>query len=253
MKHGSTFSGIGMFDLAAEWMGWENIFHCENNQFCQKVLKHYWPQAKSYGDIKQTDFTVHRGKLNVFTGGFPCQKFSVAGSQTGDGELIGEMLRGIGESDPDWVVAENVGNVLNKKFKAYLDFLVTDLENKGFQTPLVFDCTADTLGLPTLERHIWFITQANRKRQKGSVKKKIQRIATRTGKFSGSYQGEYDRWQLPESRVCELGKGNPAGLDTTAISATKWHGESIQAIGNSISPQVAYEIFKTIESLNGAD
>ena len=39
MKHGSLFSGIGGFDLAAEWMGWENIFHCEWNKFGQKILK----------------------------------------------------------------------------------------------------------------------------------------------------------------------------------------------------------------------
>jgi DNA (cytosine-5)-methyltransferase 1 len=52
MRHGSLFSGIGGFDLAAEWMGWENVFHCEWNEFGQKILKHYWPNAKSYGDIK---------------------------------------------------------------------------------------------------------------------------------------------------------------------------------------------------------
>ena len=43
LKHGSLFSGIGGFDLAAEWMGWENMFHCEWNEFGQRVLKHYWP------------------------------------------------------------------------------------------------------------------------------------------------------------------------------------------------------------------
>lgn len=56
MRHGSLFSGIGGFDLAAEWMGWENVSHCEIDPFCQKVLKYYWPKAHSIGDIH--DLTV---------------------------------------------------------------------------------------------------------------------------------------------------------------------------------------------------
>ena len=51
MKHGSLFSGIGGFDLAAEWMGWENKFHCEWNPFGQKILHHYWPDAETFTDF----------------------------------------------------------------------------------------------------------------------------------------------------------------------------------------------------------
>jgi len=47
LNHGSLFSGIGGFDLAAQWMTWNNMFHCEWNEFGQKILKHYWPKAKS--------------------------------------------------------------------------------------------------------------------------------------------------------------------------------------------------------------
>jgi DNA (cytosine-5)-methyltransferase 1 len=65
MIHGSLFSGIGGFDLAAEWMGWENAFHCEWNPFGQRVLKYYWPNATSYADITQTDFTIWRGRIDV--------------------------------------------------------------------------------------------------------------------------------------------------------------------------------------------
>ena len=71
LTHGSLFSGIGGFDLAAEWMGWENIFHCEWNEFGQRVLKYYWPKAISYEDITKTDFTIHRGKIDILTGGLP--------------------------------------------------------------------------------------------------------------------------------------------------------------------------------------
>ena len=83
MKHGSLFSGIGGFDLAAEWAGWQNMFHCEWNPFGQKVLKHYWPNAISYEDITKTDFTIWRGRIDILTGGFPCQPYGAAGKRLG--------------------------------------------------------------------------------------------------------------------------------------------------------------------------
>lgn len=69
LKHGSLFSGIGGFDLAAQWMGWDNVFHCEINPFCQNILKYYWPNAKSHSDIRATDFTIYRGLIDVLSGG----------------------------------------------------------------------------------------------------------------------------------------------------------------------------------------
>lgn len=71
MTHGSLFSGIGGFDLASQWMEWENKFHCEINKFCQQVLNYYWPNAESYEDIKKTDFSEWRGKIDIISGGFP--------------------------------------------------------------------------------------------------------------------------------------------------------------------------------------
>lgn len=69
--HGSLFSGIGGFDLAAEWMGWTNVFHCEVEPFCKKVLSYYWPESISYDNITKTDFGTHRGAIDVLSGGFP--------------------------------------------------------------------------------------------------------------------------------------------------------------------------------------
>lgn len=116
LSHGSLFSGIGGFDLAAEWMGWENKFHCEIEEFPKRVLKYYWPNAKSYDDITKTDFTIWRGKIDILTGGFPCQPYSVAGKRLGkedDRHLWPEMLRAIREIQPSWVVGENVSGLIN--------------------------------------------------------------------------------------------------------------------------------------------
>lgn len=116
MRHGSLFSGIGGFDLAAEWMGWENVFHCEWNPFGQRVLKYYWPKAISYHDITKTDFTIHRGDIDILTGGFPCQPYSTAGKRLGkedERHLWPEMLRAIREIQPRYVVGENVSGLVN--------------------------------------------------------------------------------------------------------------------------------------------
>jgi len=70
MKHGSLFSGIGGFDLAAEWVGWENVFQVENDKFCNKVLKKNFPKVKRYGNIK--DFKGNLpGAVDIISGGFP--------------------------------------------------------------------------------------------------------------------------------------------------------------------------------------
>ena len=130
MKHISLFSGIGGFDLAAEWMGWENVAHCEWNPFGQKVLKYYWPNAISYHDITKTDFTIHRGTIDIITGGFPCQPFSSAGKRKGkddDRYLWPEMLRVINEVNPTWVIGENVAGLVSM---VQPEIIETYLENQ---------------------------------------------------------------------------------------------------------------------------
>ena len=116
MTHASLFSGIGGFDLAAEWIGWDNIFHCEWNPFGQRVLAHHFPNSKSYNDITKTDFSIHAGQIDVLTGGFPCQPYSSAGKRLGKADerhLFPEMLRAINEVKPTWVVGENVLGIVN--------------------------------------------------------------------------------------------------------------------------------------------
>lgn len=120
MNHGSLFSGIGGFDLAAQWMGWNNVFHCEWNEFGKRVLKYYWPKAISYDDITKTDFTIHRGQIDILSGGFPCQGFSVAGLRKGTEDyrfLWPEMRRAYQESKPTWIIAENVTGLITMEDK----------------------------------------------------------------------------------------------------------------------------------------
>ncbi|WP_333519734.1 DNA cytosine methyltransferase [Alistipes communis] len=51
MTHGSLFSGIGGFDLAAAWAGWTNVFNCEIDPFCRRVLKYHFPESPNKGMV----------------------------------------------------------------------------------------------------------------------------------------------------------------------------------------------------------
>ena len=160
-RHGSLFSGIGGFDLAAEWMGWENVFHCEWNAFGQKVLKHYWPNVISYEDITKTDFTIHRGTIDILTGGFPCQPYSMAGKRLGkedERHLWPEMLRAIREIQPTWVVGENVFGLVNWSGGLVFHEVQADLEAQGYEVqPYVLPACA--VNAPHRRDRIWFVAK----------------------------------------------------------------------------------------------
>lgn len=165
MTHGSLFSGIGGFDLAAERMGWQNIFHCEIEPSPRKVLNYYWPNAISYHDIKQTDFTVHRGAIDILTGGFPCQPYSTAGLRKGkedDRHLWPQMLRAIREIQPRWVVGENVRGLTNWNGGMVFDEVQADLEAEGYEvTPFLLPACG--VNAPHRRDRIWFVAYNNGK------------------------------------------------------------------------------------------
>ena len=166
MKHGSLFSGIGGFDLAAEWMGWQNIFHCEIGEFPRKILKHHFPNSICYEDIKKTDFTKHRGEIDIISGGFPCQPYSNAGKRRGkedDRHLWPEMLRVIREVQPRFVVGENVAGLLSWNNGMVFHEIITDLENEGYETQAVL-IPACATNAPHRRDRIWFIAHSNNAR-----------------------------------------------------------------------------------------
>lgn len=196
MRHGSLFSGIGGFDLASEIMGWENVFHCEWEEFPKKILKYYWPNAISYENICTTDFRLHRGQIDVLTGGFPCQPFSQAGSRRGTDDsryLWPEMLRAIREICPKWIVGENVYGLVNWDGGLVFDTIVNDLENEGYQVlPIVLP--AASVGAPHQRQRIFFI--ANRT---------IERLERATGE---SIQGPIDGFTNSSNEIASNSNNN---------------------------------------------
>jgi DNA (cytosine-5)-methyltransferase 1 len=161
MKHGSLFSGIGGFDLASEWMGWDNVFHCEWMEFPRKVLEYYWPDADSHIDICKTDFKKYANKIDILTGGFPCQPFSMAGKRKGTDDeryLWGEMLRAIQEIKPKYVIAENVFGITNIDGGLVFEQVCLDLEAEGYEVQPFIICAA-AKNAPHRRDRCWFIAQ----------------------------------------------------------------------------------------------
>jgi DNA (cytosine-5)-methyltransferase 1 len=162
MRHGSLFSGIGGFDLASEWMGWENVFHCEWNEFGKKVLHHYWPNAESFDDITKTDFTKYANTIDILTGGFPCQPYSQAGQRKGkedERHLWPQMLRAIQEIKPKYIVGENVFGVLNWNGGMVFDEVHSDLESAGYEVQAVV-IPAAAVNAPHGRDRVWFVAYA---------------------------------------------------------------------------------------------
>ena len=157
MTHASLFSGIGGFDLAAAWAGWTNVFNCEIDPFCRRVLKYHFPESEQYEDIRTTDFTVWRDRVDVLTGGFPCQPFSLAGKRKGtadDRYLWPAMLGVVRTVRPRWVVGENVLGIVNWSQGMVFKQMCADLEAAGYEVQ-AYLIPAAGVGAPHIRYRTW--------------------------------------------------------------------------------------------------
>jgi len=164
MKHASLFSGIGGFDLAAEWMGWTNVFNCEWEDFPRQILKHHFPNAKQYGDIKELDATAYVGRIDIITGGFPCQPYSLAGKRKGkedERHLWPEMLRIIRECAPRYVVGENVRGLVGWNGGVVFEEVCTNLEACGYAVQ-PFVLPAAGVNAPHRRDRVWFVAYTDK-------------------------------------------------------------------------------------------
>jgi DNA (cytosine-5)-methyltransferase 1 len=178
LTHGSLFSGIGGFDLAAQWAGIKTVWQVENDPFCNKVLEKHFPNAKRFGDIKTVRGGADLQPVDIISGGFPCQPFSCAGKRRGaedDRFLWPEMLRIISEVRPTWAICENVPGIVNME----LDQVLVDLEGAGYETQ-TFIIPACGLDAPHIRKRVWIVAHAecNRWRSRRTKRKGQQ------GRFS---------------------------------------------------------------------
>ena len=281
LSHGSLFSGIGGFDLAAQWMGWSNIFQVEKDDWCRKVLAKNFPKTERFADIKDFTGYEYTNRIDVISGGFPCQPFSVAGQRKGkddDRYLWEEMLRVIATIKPTYVVGENVTGIIGLA----LDTVLSDLEAQ--------DYTTETFIIPACSKNawhrrdrVWIVAYANSIGRQNEQKENGKSVCD--GEWNDKTKEQSWRQQQ-----CGAGKSG-AVFPNTASSGQSGQGECsirfsstengkreadnavtngfngqwatepelgrvaygipdrmdrLKGLGNAIVPQIAYEIFSAI-------
>lgn len=164
LRHLDLFSGLGGFSLGLEATGgFETVAFCDIEKFSRKVLKKHWPNVKQYKDIKELTYEQIKkdtlAPIDIITGGYPCQPFSIAGSQRGEKDtrhLWPDMFRIVKECKPTWVIGENVSGHI----KLGLDTVLQDLESEGYSVR-AFSISASSIGANHQRERVWIIAHSN--------------------------------------------------------------------------------------------
>jgi DNA (cytosine-5)-methyltransferase 1 len=248
MRHGSLFSGIGGFDLAAEWVGWENVFHCEWNEYNKQVLKKNFPNSNGHGDIQQFDAREYNGTIDIISGGFPCQDISIAqvskgnhkgGAKGINGERSGlwkEYARVIREIRPRYIVFENSPMLTVRG----LEHVLCDLTRMGYDAEWrMFYATQ--FGYNHRRKRIYGIAYPIGSRcedyfnEGGILSKILPQRTPRQSPLPMSFK-RYD--SCSDYGSVRMDDGFPKELDKNRI----------YGCGNAIVTSIAYEIFKAISA-----
>ena len=244
LTHLSLFSGIGGLDFAAEMAGFQTVGQCEWADYPKKVLEKHWPDVPRWRDIRTLtgeSFYEKTGMrtVDVISGGFPCQPFSVAGKRRGkedDRYLWPEMLRVISELRPDWVVGENVAGIVNMA----LDQVCSDLENEGYavQAFIIPACSVDAphrrdrcaivAHTDNRGRSLW------RDGELPAVEETATSWADHRGRAAEYVAGE---WWPAEPNVGRVAYGVPHRVDR------------LKCLGNAVVPQQFYPVFQAIADI----
>ena len=184
MKLLDLFSGIGGFSLGAEYNNIETIGFVEKDAFCQKVLRKHWPNTPIIGDIRDVTKDTFKS-VDIVSGGFPCQPFSVAGKRRGtddDRYLWDETIRVVSLYKPRWFVGENVEGIVNIQNGMVLRQVQDDLEKEGFEVQCGI-IPASGIGAWHQRKRVWIIAYSNSNRES----RRSQYVQERSRELGESY------------------------------------------------------------------
>lgn len=243
-SHGSLFSGIGGFDLAAKQAGLNNIFHCEFEDYKRQQLSLNFPESESYGDIRNFDGTKYKNRVDILSGGFPCQDVSIAqqskklgGAQGIKGERTGlwkEYARIIWEIRPKAIIFENSSMLLIRGFESVL----CDLHELGYDVE--WKCFfASDFGYPHFRKRLYGIAYAREFGWKDIIKNGgiLQKVLPERTPRQIPISISFERFNSKSSyENVRMADGFSEELDKTVI-----HG-----FGNAVIPEIPYQIFKQL-------
>jgi DNA (cytosine-5)-methyltransferase 1 len=252
------------------------------------------------GRSEETYGKLSIGRIDIITGGFPCQPFSHAGKRKGVADeryLWPEMLRTIRILKPSFVVGENVAGLVSMDGGKTLDSILADLENEGYQVES-FIIPACAIGAWHRRDRIWIIAHKSGEGLEGQFGEELQRGGVRfayshkdvsdtdNGRFKkqrlnksvqsniereaegieSEYSGGCNGRELKaragqlKSELGRMVNGIPLELDgywnrepdgiPRVATGVKNRVDRLKGLGNAIVPQVAFQIFKAIESVD---
>jgi DNA (cytosine-5)-methyltransferase 1 len=220
LKHLDLFSGIGGFSLGLESAGLvETVAFCDFDQYCQQVLNKNFPGVPVYGDVKELNYEKLKAdgidQVDIITGGYPCQPFSVAGSKKGEQDprhVWPEMFRLIKELRPTWVIGENVGGHI----KLGLDSVLENLESEGYSAR-TFSISASSVGANHKRERVWIV--ANSGRSSGGKQ------SPRNSKSIGCWSFETPEWSTDTDQIARSSEGAEIMADSDEMQRQLLRGQ----------------------------
>lgn len=235
MTHGSLFSGIGGFEEGAKLAGIKTIWNCEYEQFQRKILKKHYGESKQYEDIRTA---IIRERVDIISGGFPCQDISSAGKMEGirgvRSGLWNQMHRICGEIRPKYIIIENSPNLTIRG----LERVLCDLSQIGYDAE--WQCISNhAFGYPHERERLYVIAYTHEIGLQGNIRP------------NGSFNSIFKKWssnpddghfmseriyQIRQSEVVRNGHGFQS-----------W-SHRVGSIGNAVNPTIAYYLFECIKA-----
>ena len=280
LQHLDLFSGIGGFSLGLEATGgFETKAFCDIEKYPRQVLQKHWPHVKQYEDIKELNYERLKAdgidSIDIITGGYPCQPFSVAGRKKGEEDprhLWPEYFRLVKELRPTWVIGENVSGHI----KLGLDTVIEDLESEDYAVR-PFSISASSIGANHQRERIWILAHSRRSQwpraeQRGENENETRKENANQFERSSS-TSEVDvantnderlqrQWQSRNQFTPRFNSSRESSEEGQGTVGQGWwesepnmgrvaHGipkrvDRLKSLGNSLVPQIPYYIGKTI-------
>ena len=230
LKHLDLFSGIGGFSLGLESAGLvETVAFCDFDKYCQQVLNKNFPDVPVYGDVKELNHDKLRAdginQIDIITGGYPCQPFSVAGRKKGEQDprhVWPEMFRLIKELRPTWVIGENVGGHI----KLGLDTVLENLESEGYSAR-TFSISASSVGANHKRERVWIV--ANSRRSVG------RKQSSRNSEGTGLWSFETPEWSTDTNQIARSSEGAEIMADSTSERLEGKFRSKLQGTGEGLT------------------
>lgn len=252
MKALELFAGIGGIALAEQMAGIEIVGLSEIEDYPVKILKKNFPKIPILKDVRKInkktlkEVGIDPDTIDIISGGFPCQPFSIAGKRRGtddDRDLWPEMFRIVQEIRPHWIVGENVANFANME----LDRTLFDLESAGYETR-AYVLPAAAVGAPHQRMRTFIVANADSERWDRLEKGQANRCYRKYPKSDASQEGQKEIWTTAVhvlSTGAEL-LSQPGGRLRRNDDGLSSGMDRLKCVGNAVMPQQILPIFKAI-------